>query len=311
MNLVSPHGHANVPPQPPTSRTTGAPISEEITRKSGSNLALAFFLLPPERREAMAALYAFCRCVDDVADEDSVPVERRADELAHWREETRLACEGREPTLPVLREFQPHIHRYRLPFRLFDELITGVEMDLVTVRYADPAALERYCYHVASVVGLLSIEIFGYRDPACRQYADSLGKALQLTNILRDVGNDAQRGRIYLPQSDLERFGVRERDVLEGRETAGFRALAEVIAERARGFYAQARSQLPAVDRATMMSAELMGCVYWELLRDLERMRFPVLNPVPHRLTRARKLWIIARTVLRWKLGFAGSGYGV
>jgi phytoene synthase len=287
-----------------------SPVSDQITKKSGSNLALAFILLPPEKRAAMTALYAYCRQVDDIADEDSVPVESRAAELQRWREETRAACEGREPTLPVLRELRPFIELYRLPFRLFDELITGVEMDLVSVRYPDPAALEKYCYHVASVVGLLSIEIFGYRNPGCRAYADALGKALQLTNILRDVGNDAQRGRIYLPLSDLKDYGVTEEEVLQGRGSERFQALAREIDRRARACFAQARQLLPPEDRESMMTAELMGAVYWELLMKLEREGFPVLGPKPARLSRAHKIRMVLGSWCRWKLGLGVAAYG-
>lgn len=285
-------------------------VSDQITRKSGSNLALAFILLPQERRAAMSALYAFCRRVDDIADEDSVPVERRAAELGRWREETALACEGGEPTIDVLRELKPHIARYRLPFRLFDELIEGVEMDLDTLRYPDIPSLERYCYHVASVVGLLSIEIFGYRNPGCREYADALGKALQFTNILRDVGNDARRGRVYLPQSELARFGVTEAEILEGRDSGRFRALARDFAGRARAFFALAAQKLPTEDAGSMTTAELMGSVYWRLLVELERRDFPVLSDVPVRLSRARKIWMILSAVLRHKVGLKVARYG-
>ena len=285
-------------------------VSEEITRKSGSNLALAFFLLPPEKRAAMSALYAFCRRVDDIADEDAVPVEQRAEELQRWRRETLLACHGGEPGIDVLRELRPFIARHRLPFGLFDELLLGVEMDLVTVRYPDMPSLERYCYHVASVVGLLSIEVFGYTDPRCREYADMLGKALQMTNILRDVGNDARRGRIYLPQADLRAHGVSEDDILAGRRTSGFDGLAREIAGRARGYFARAREALPAADLGSMMTAELMAAVYGRLLVEMERRRFPVLAAEPMRLTRARKLMIILGMVLRWKLGLGPARHG-
>lgn len=285
-------------------------VSGEITRKSASNLALGFLLLPRERREAMVALYAFCRQVDDVADEDGIPVERRRAELARWREETRQACTGSTPTLPVLRELQPFIQRYGLEFRRFDELIRGVEMDLDTLRYPDPESLERYCYHVASVVGLLSIEIFGYRDPRCREYADALGKALQLTNILRDVGNDAARGRIYLPLSDLARHGVTEEDILGRRSSEGFRRLAAEMAARARGFYRKARSLLPPDHRSSMVAAELMGAVYWQLLRRIERTNFDVLSDVPLRLTKAHKIRLVLLAWCRVKTGLPVATYG-
>src|SRR4051812_41218205 len=172
--------------------------SRAITQKSASNLALAFVLLPKPRRDAMSALYAFCREVDDVADEESAPVVQRRRQLGEWRDDIRRACENRSPTFPVNRELQPVIEQYRLRFELFDELLKGCEMDLDTKRYANFEQLELYCYRVASAVGLLSIGIFGYKNPATSEYAIYLGKALQLTNILRDVKTDADRGRIYL-----------------------------------------------------------------------------------------------------------------
>ena len=172
-------------------------VSEQITKKSASNLALAFILLPREKREAMAALYAFCREVDDVADEEDEPVDVRRERLEEWREDIRAACADGQPRFPVNREIQPVAHRFGLPVELFEELIRGCEMDLDTKRYQTFEDLDLYCYRVASVVGLLSIEIFGYANPACKDYAVYLGKALQLTNILRDVRTDAELGRIY------------------------------------------------------------------------------------------------------------------
>ena len=188
--------------------------SRALTKKSASNLALAFILLPREKRDAMSALYAFCRAVDDVADEDSVPTEKRREQLSAWREDIRRACENKNPQFILNQEFQPVIQKFKLSFALFDELIKGCEMDLDTLRYETNEQLELYCHRVASVVGLLSIEIFGYKNPACHDYAVHLGQALQLTNILRDVKNDAARGRIYLPQSELKKFGVSEADIL-------------------------------------------------------------------------------------------------
>lgn len=295
---------------PPGAQQPQTAVSEEITRKSGSNLALAFILLPPEKRAAMSVLYAYCRQVDDVADEDEMPVADRAAALQRWREDTRRACDGREPAIPVVRELAPVIARHRLPFALFDDLLAGVEMDLVTLRYPDLPSLERYCYHVASVVGLLSIEVFGYTDPGCRTYADALGKALQFTNILRDVGNDAQRGRIYLPQDALHAHGVSEADILQGRSSDGFLALARETAGHARSFFAKARAALPAADVRNMMTAELMAAVYGRLLVEMDRRCFPVLDPRPLRLGRARKLLLILGAVLRWKLGLRPASHG-
>src|SRR5262245_964634 len=188
--------------------------SRMITRKSASNLALAFVLLPKPKRDGMSALYAFCREVDDVADDESVPLQERRRQLAEWRADLVRACSGQCPSFPVNCELQSIIRQYRLPFEAFDELLKGVEMDLDIKRYASYEELELYCYRVASVVGLLSIEIFGYRDAACKQYAIYLGKALQFTNILRDVRRDAERGRIYLPLSELTRFRVRPEEIL-------------------------------------------------------------------------------------------------
>ena len=284
--------------------------SQAITRKSASNLALAFILLPKAKRDAMAALYAFCREVDDVADEESVPVEQRRASLAEWRADVRRACDGEKPTFVVNRELQPIIAQYRLPFHDFDELIRGVEMDLDVKRYADYAELEQYCFRVASVVGLLSVEIFGYHEAACRDYATHLGKALQLTNILRDVRPDAERGRIYLPLSELERFQVKPEEILRGEYSERFARLAESVAGQARKFYGLARETLPATDRRSMAAAELMGSIYWRLLGKLERQQFQVFGPRPTRLSKGRKLLLALRTWFRLASGAAAPNYG-
>jgi len=286
------------------------PVSQSITRKSASNLALAFVLLPKSKRDDMAALYAFCREVDDVADEESAPVEERRGRLADWREDLRQACEQGAPSFPVNQELQPVILRYQLPFALFDELIRGVEMDLDIKRYETHAELELYCYRVASVVGRLSIEIFGYRNPRCRDYAVCLGKALQLTNILRDVRTDAERGRIYLPLEELERFQVRPDEILDLQYSARFRDLAGSVADRARDFYRKARQALPDEDRRAMGAAELMGSVYWRLLQKLEAQQFNVFDPTPTRVSKIQKLFLIFRTWYRLSTGALVPNYG-
>ncbi|HEY1789139.1 MAG TPA: presqualene diphosphate synthase HpnD [Verrucomicrobiae bacterium] len=283
--------------------------SRAITRKSASNLALAFVLLPKPKRDAMSALYAFCREVDDVADEDSAPAEQRCRELSRWRADVKRACENQPPELPVNVELRPVIQQYSLPFALFDELIKGCEMDLEITRYENFDQLELYCYRVASVVGLLSIHIFGHQNPGAREYAVSLGKALQFTNILRDVKTDAARGRIYLPVDELKKFNVSESDILEGRYTEGFRALAESVAARAKGFYSAARALLPPEDRQSMVAAELMGTIYWRLLRKLEYAKFDVFSQ-PIKLSKAQKLFIVFQSFLRFWLGSAIGKYG-
>jgi len=284
--------------------------SRSITRKSASNLALSFILLPRAQREGMTALYAFCREIDDVADDESVPAEARRVRLAAWRADTERACAGAQPEFPVNRELQPVIAAHRLSFALFDELIRGVEMDLDIKRYETFGHLEEYCYRVASVVGLLSIEIFGYKNPACREYADHLGKALQLTNILRDVRTDAERGRIYLPQAELARHSVSEQEILHFEYSDRFHRLASAVAERARFHYRRAREVLPAEDRRSMTAAELMGSVYWRLLRKLEARQFDVFGPRPARLGRLLKLLLVLRTWYRQSFGALAPNYG-
>jgi 15-cis-phytoene synthase len=284
--------------------------SRTITRKSASNLALAFVLLPKAKRDAMSALYAFCREVDDVADDESVPVERRREQLAAWRADVRRACSNETPQFAVNRELQPIIRQHRLAFEHFDDLIRGVEMDLDIKRYENYEHLEQYCYRVASVVGLLSIEIFGYRNAACRDYAVHLGKALQFTNILRDVRTDAERGRIYVPQSELQRFKVREEEILRFEYSDRFRHLAASMAARATNFYRLARQTLPQEDRRAMVAAELMDSVYWRLLRKLEGRQFNVFGLEPIRLSKGQKLLLILRSWYRFVSGAMSPNYG-
>jgi phytoene synthase len=284
--------------------------SRTITRKSASNLALAFVLLPKAKRDGMSALYAFCREVDDLADDESVPIQERRSQLNAWRVDIQRACSGGEPAIAVNRELQPFIITHGLAFELFDELLRGVEMDLDIKRYATYAELEQYCYRVASVVGLLSIEIFGYRNGHCRDYANHLGKALQFTNILRDVRTDAERRRIYLPLSELARFAVNEDEILHGHYSDRFRALASSFAERARQFYRQARESLPEEDRRSMAAAELMGSVYWRLLRKLELQQFNVFGLEPTRLAKGQKLLLILRMWWRTLSGAMVPNYG-
>ena len=285
--------------------------SRAITRKSASNLALAFVLLPKAKRDGMSSLYAFCREVDDIADEESVALETRRERLAGWRGDVQIACTGGRPEYPVNAELQPIIQRYRLPFEYFDELIKGVEMDLDINRYPDYDQLELYCYRVASVVGLLSIEIFGYTNPASKDYAVYLGKALQLTNILRDVRTDAERGRIYLPLSELARFNVTPEEILAFKYSDRFFALAQAVAERARSFYQRARLALPQADRRSMVAAELMGSVYWRLLRKLENRKFDVFGPRPTRLNKGQKLLLILHAWFRLASGAMSPSYGI
>lgn len=287
-------------------------VSEAITRKSASNLALAFVLLPREKRQEMAALYAFCREVDDVADDEGAPAEVRAAKLQAWRMDVQKACEGGEPQFAVNRELQPVIQRRKLQFELFDELLKGVETDLQKRRYATLEELELYCYRVASVVGLLSIEIFGYANPACRDYAVYLGKALQFTNILRDVRNDAERDRLYIPLELCERFAVKPEDIFAGRYNSNYVSLAQHMADLAKQFYQKATETLPSSERRSMATAELMGSVYWKLLRKIERRKFNVFETGETRLNKVQKLFLIGRMWYRvWRGKLVLPNYGV
>jgi 15-cis-phytoene synthase len=263
------------------------------TGGSGSSFYYSFLFLPPARRAAINALYAFCREVDDVVDETTDADVARAT-LDWWRGEIDATFAG-EPAHPVTRALVPGIAAYRLPAEEFLAIIDGMQMDLGHVRYASFEHLHGYCYRVASVVGLLSAAIFGYGDPRARDYAADLGVAFQLTNIIRDVGEDAHRGRIYLPLDDLARFGVGEEDILHGRESPALRELMAFQAERAELYYERALAALPESDRATQLPGLVMAAIYAATLHEVRDDGFRVLH---HKvaLTPLRKLWIAWRT---------------
>ena len=226
------------------------------------------------------------------------------------KDDVRRACENQLPRLAVNQELQPAIQQFHLPFALFDELIKGCEMDLEAKRYENYEQLELYCHRVASVVGLLSIEIFGYKNSATRDYAVYLGKALQLTNILRDIRNDAEKGRIYLPQSELKKHNISEEEIFNLKYSDRFCTLAASFADRAKKFYRLARQALPAEDRHSMVAAELMGAVYWQLLQNLERQQFNVFGERMIRINRPQKLLLILRSWLRFTFGATTPNYG-
>ena len=266
---------------------------EAKAAQSGSSFYYSFRLLPPERRRAITALYAYCREVDDVVDEVHDPGVARA-KLAWWRAEVAAIYEG-TPQHPVAQALAPVVRAYRLPREHFDAVIDGMAMDLAQQRYADFAELERYCHRVAGVVGLLSAEIFGYEEPSTARFARDLGVAFQLTNIVRDVGEDARRGRIYLPQEDLDRHGVTASAILRGREEPGFRALMAFEVARAREWYERAMRELAPRDRRAQRASLAMAAIYRALLDEIERDGFRVLDR-RIALTPLRKLWIAWRT---------------
>ena len=260
---------------------------------SGSSFYYSFLFLPPERRRAITALYAFCREIDDVVDECH-DAQIAATKLAWWREELARVYAG-NPQHPIGQALRPATERFNLPHELLSEIIDGMEMDLTQSRYLDFTALSLYCYRVASVVGLLAAEIFGYQDRHTQKYAHDLGMAFQLTNIIRDVGEDARRGRVYLPLDEMKRFGVTVDDLFEARQTDDFRRLMEFQIERAEHYYAQALAQLPASDRKTQRPGLIMAAIYRTLLDEIEADGFLVLDRRTS-LTPLRKIWIAGRT---------------
>ncbi|ANN77229.1 presqualene diphosphate synthase HpnD [Bordetella flabilis] len=271
---------------------------QDKAAKSGSSFYYAFLFLPPERRRAITALYAFGREVDDVVDEcTDVSVARI--KLAWWRTEVDKMYGG-AASHPVTRALAPHLEAYGITRERLLAVIDGMEMDLDQTRYLDWPGLRKYCWHVAGVIGEMSAAIFGHTDPATLQYAEKLGLAFQMTNIIRDVGDDARRGRIYLPVNELQQFGVKAADILDGRYSPAFSALMAFQAERARGLYREAMTALPEADRRAQRPGLMMAAIYHALLDEIERDDWQVLHQRIS-LTPVRKLW------LAWKTWVSGG----
>jgi phytoene synthase len=281
-----------------------AHLVSRLTRRSRSNFYYAFLTLPRPRREALYAVYAFCRTVDDIADlgpERGAAPERLREELRTWRDEVaRCYTAGPRPSHPIAQRLAAAVRAFPIPREALEAIVDGVEMDLDGVRYERAEDLYLYCYRVAGAVGLASIEIFGYSDPRARDYAVNLGLALQLTNILRDVGTDARAGRVYLPQADLRGFAVSEDDLRHGRYTAAFTQLMERQAGRAHHFYRRARAAYPQADARSLVAAEVMGAIYFALLGEIEARRFQVFRgritvPARRKVAIALRCWLAAR----------------
>ena len=258
-----------------------------------TNFYYSFLVLPPRKRKAIIAVWDFCRAVDDAVDEHG-----DANALASWRAELAACYDPvRSPCTPQGRALEPFVREFNLPRTPFEELIRGVEMDLEQVRYETFDALAAYCRRVASMVGLICVEIFGYRDPRTQSYAVNLGLALQLTNIIRDVAADLRQGRVYLPSEDLERFGVTEDDLRRGQVTQPVRALLRFECERAREYYRRAAADLPPADARSLVAAEIMGGIYFAILRRIERGGYDVFSrrvrvPRPYRAVIALRIWL-------------------
>jgi squalene synthase HpnD len=270
------------------------PGSEEITQSSQSNLALSFAALPPAERRAMTVFYAFCRVVDDVADSTELPVEEKRRQLREWRAEIGRACRG-EALTPLGKEMAQIIRDYQIAPEPLEEILNGVEMDQEITRYPNFALLDRYCYRVASAVGLVSIAIFGCRDPRSADYAVALGMAFQLTNILRDVKKDVSFGRIYLPLDELAAFGVTETEIVAGRFSEKMRQLFRFQHHRARHYFAKAHRLMVPGDRPKLIAAEIMRGVYEGLLHEIERRHFDVMTE-PVKLGKWAKAALVLRT---------------
>ena len=261
----------------------------------------SFLALPPDKRHAIVAVWDFCRAVDDAVDEATDDSGGGA--LTQWRDELKIIYEGQLPATPQGRQLLPYVSRFHLPRSAFEDLIDGVAMDLDQRRYETFEALRQYCLRVASAVGLICVEIFGYRNVQTRDYAIDLGIALQLTNIIRDVSFDMQRSRLYLPLEDLRRFAVSEDDLRDGRLTDNVRALLAFQAERARQFYRKARAALPKPDEKGLVAARIMAAIYADLLQSIERSNFDVFSR-RIRLSRPRQALIAAGTWLKVMVPF-------
>ena len=267
-----------------------------ITRASKSNLALAFIAMSGERRRDITTFYAFCRVIDDIADDATRHSEQKRRELGAWRRSLRESFKGEPALAESVRDL---LGRYPVAPEMLEEILAGVEMDVDINRYATFEELRRYCYRVASAVGLVSIEIFGYTNPSCHEYAISLGLALQMTNIIRDVAVDLAAGRIYLPHEDLARFNYTEGDLERRVYDSRFLELMNFEAERAEGFFKEAARTLPREDRRTMLPAEIMHSVYHALLDQIRRDNFRLFEK-RYRLSAAAKMWRVMNQLIKF-----------
>ena len=281
-----------------------ARLQARFTTSRATNFYYSFLFLPREKRRAIESVYAFARRGDDLADGDLRPDEA-AREIARYRDALDGCYSGRtdgHSSAPEISALAETVQRYKIPRRYFDDLILGLEMDLGGARYPTFDDLAVYCYRVAGAIGLISIEVFGYRHPETREYAVSLGTALQLVNILRDLQSDARRGRVYLPQEDLERFGVRPEDLAAGRSTDAFIELMQFECDRARHYFDRARQALPPEERRSMVAAEIMAATYWRLLGAIRQRNYNVFG-TRVRLARPLKFWIALSVYLAVYLG--------
>ncbi|MEL6821746.1 MAG: presqualene diphosphate synthase HpnD [Calditrichota bacterium] len=271
---------------------------QQITLDSQSSFLYSFFLLPKDKRQAIYTLYAFCRQTDDIADTNE-PTEKRWNKLEDWESDLKYCFTSRAGN--YFDSVRAVSERFKIPFEYFLELIAGVRMDLNDLDYRSFDDLKLYCYRVASIVGLMCIQIFGYRDPVIKKYAENLGIALQLTNIIRDVGTDAKLGRIYIPEEELKQFGVDKKDLFENRYSDNFEQLMTFQSERAHLYYKLADECLPASEQRNMLVSEIMKDIYFHLLTKIDASQYQVLDNII-KVSKPKKIWLTMKTVSRIKL---------
>ena len=275
-----------------------------VTKESNTNFYYSFLSLPSEKRKALYSIYALCRCLDDVADKSGNRLEA-SESLLIWATEIINMYNG-TPAHPVTVELKPYIDMYRIPQKYFLELIKGMEMDLTIKRYTTFDELHKYCYRVASVVGLICAEVFGYKNAETLGYAVDLGIAMQLTNILRDIKSDAERGRIYLPTEDLRKFNYTESELIASQYNKAFVELMKFEAQRAWSYYKRAEKTLPREDRKAMVGGEIMRAIYSRILDKIEASNYNVYSSPPQ-LSKLQKIYIAFSTWVNIKLSLTAS----
>ncbi len=274
----------------------------EITAKSKTNFLYSFSLLPREKNEAINTVYAFCRQTDDIADNEVDTKEIKYKKIHLWRDELEKALLGNS-SYPLLNQLNKIIRKFKIPVEPFFELIKGVEADLQTSRYKDFETLYQYCYRVAVTVGLMSIEVFGYKTKSAKEYAVNLGIAMQLTNILRDIKYDAQNGRIYIPEEDLRRFSYSEDDLMNSRYNDSFVELMKFECKRAREYFEKANNCFDKEDRKLLFPARIMQNIYFGILKKIENMKYNVFQKKA-RISKLRKLYITFGVYLKYNLAY-------
>lgn len=275
-------------------------ISKDITRKSKTNFLYSFTLLSKEKNDAINTVYAFCRKTDDIVDDTGSDMETKSRNLEQWKSDLESALTGSSKER-LLNKLSTVIKEFNIPHKPFFDLIRGMGMDLEKSRYEAFDELYEYCYCAAGTVGLMCIEIFGYNNPKTREFAVALGVALQLTNIIRDIKKDADAGRIYIPKEDMERFGYSEKDLLENKYNDKFIQLMRFEADRARSYYQKANELLVKEDKGLMFSARIMGHIYFDLLKRIERRKFNVFKNTA-KVPRIKKIFLTFAVYFKYRL---------